>query len=130
MLPERIIKKLDVGDCWMWTAAFGDDGYGRTSAGRARKNLRVHRYVYELLVGEIPDGLEIDHLCMNKACCNPDHLEPVTHAENMRRTYGPSQQRYVGRERVCKAGHIGQYVKYGDGWFCQPCDTIRHRSVL
>lgn len=63
----------------------------------------VHRVTYQLLVGPIPEGLELDHLCEVKACCNPEHLEPVTHAENLRRC------RY-SRERsasdTCTKGHV------------------------
>ena len=67
------------GRCWNWTGRQDDDGYGTFGAGGA------HRYSYELLVGPVPTGLELDHLCRVRSCVNPNHLEPVTHAENMRR---------------------------------------------
>ncbi len=81
-LPQRIIDKIDVGDCWEWTGAKAR-GYGYT--WYEGKVSPAHRVVYELLVGGIPDGLQIDHLCRNPPCVNPDHLEPVTSEENTRR---------------------------------------------
>lgn len=69
--------------CWIWRASFNPRGYAQFwDKGRV---LRAHRYAYELLVGPIPDGLQLDHLCRDKRCCNPAHLEPVTAKENVRR---------------------------------------------
>jgi hypothetical protein len=82
VLPERIADKIDAsGPCWLWTASL-TQGYGQAYLGGKHK---AHRLVWELLVGPVPDGLELDHLCLVKHCVNPDHLEPVTHAENVRR---------------------------------------------
>jgi hypothetical protein len=91
--PERPIKVRDpirpdnlhrflthVGECWEWLQNFNADGYGIY-----KRNHQAHRVVYELLVAPIPEGLEIDHLCRNRRCVNPAHLEPVTHLENIRR---------------------------------------------
>lgn len=76
-------RLIQAGDCWEWQGHRGRFGHG-TVRLRGRHHL-VHRVVYEHLVGTIPEGLELDHLCRNPPCCNPAHLDPVTHAENMRR---------------------------------------------
>jgi hypothetical protein len=73
----------DLGPCWLWQGPRLPNGYG--VASHKNRNRYTHRVSYELVVGPIPDGLQIDHLCMVRACCNPDHLEPVTAAENTRR---------------------------------------------
>lgn len=71
------------GDCWLWIGAIDGDGYGTCTVRRAKA--RAHRVAYELLVGPIPAGLTIDHLCRVRHCVNPDHLEPVTNRENVQR---------------------------------------------
>ena len=83
---ENFMAKINLGGgadyCWIWEAA-KVRGYG---AIRVKgRTTYAHRFAYEQLVGPIPDGLELDHLCRIPACCNPAHLEPVTHAENVRR---------------------------------------------
>ena len=77
------IKPL-VNGCWEWTGTVNNQ-YGMFSVGSKFK--LTHRLAYEMLNGPIPDGLEIDHLCRNKLCANPDHLEAVTHTENMVRMH-------------------------------------------
>ncbi len=81
MYRKRIIVDEDTG-CWVWTGVHTRK-YGRAYYEGAF--WLAHRVVFTLLSGEIPKGLEIDHLCRNGSCVNPDHLEPVTHQENMRR---------------------------------------------
>lgn len=76
------------GNCWLWTAASMPAGYGNfmeRHEGNVPHWIGAHRYAYQTLVGSIADGLTLDHLCRRPACVNPDHLEPVTKAENTRR---------------------------------------------
>lgn len=74
------IYRPDLGCCWLWTSGLDGAGYGMFSEQGA-----AHRFAYELLVGPIPAGLQLDHLCRVPACVRPSHLEPVSHAENIRR---------------------------------------------
>lgn len=87
---ERFWEKVDAtGDCWVWTAGVGAFGYGLFSSptyGSVSKNVPAHRWAWTNMVGPIPDGMHIDHRCRNPKCVNPDHLEPVTPGENLRRT--------------------------------------------
>lgn len=89
-LRERFLTKVYQHDsgCWLWTATLAGAGYGQIRlAGRGSPMVYAHRVAYELFLGEIPPGHEIDHRCRVKACVNPDHLEAVTHGENIRRTW-------------------------------------------
>jgi hypothetical protein len=80
----RLLANLrESNGCWVWTGQVNNKGYGQMSfEGRKQP---THRIAYRLLRGPIPAGLELDHLCRVPLCFNPDHLEPVTHAENQRR---------------------------------------------
>lgn len=81
--PETILSRYRVdGGCWVWQGA-KRGGYGRVKL--AGKTQEAHRVSYEFHIGHIPDGLVLDHLCRNRACINPAHLEPVTQEENIRR---------------------------------------------
>ncbi len=98
-LPARIAAKILVDQetgCWLWTGATDGSGYGRAYWQGQRP--RAHRLTYELLLSPVPDGLVLDHLCRNRACVNPAHLEPVTHAENCRRA-GITQRQFSDAER-------------------------------
>ena len=96
---ERRVTKTDA--CWLWTGKTNRDGYGMY-AWRPDTYL-VHRVAYQALVGDIPDGKELDHLCRVRNCCNPQHLEPVTHEENVKR--GDSPWAKKARQTHCKRGH-------------------------
>lgn len=87
LVMAKVVKQDD--GCWVYTARVDDRGYGVSNSRRIPGSRLVHRIVYERLVGPIPDGLVIDHLCRNHPCCNPEHLEPVTQAENIRRGEAP-----------------------------------------
>lgn len=81
---QNITERIDArGVCWEWTGARSRNGYGNVKI--KGRNQVAHRAVWELLVGPIPAGLQLDHLCRNKGCVMPDHLEPVTPKENTRR---------------------------------------------
>lgn len=104
-LADRLWPKVDAaGDCWQWTAAT-HKGYGviRPDATDGRRQCQAHRVVWELLVGPIPDGLQLDHLCRNRACVNPDHLDVVTAQTNLVRGFGPTGLN--ARKITCDNGH-------------------------
>jgi hypothetical protein len=71
--------------CWIWRKALSPGGYGRKHDAEKDVSMMAHRWTYVKYVGPIPEGLELDHLCRQRDCVNPDHLEPVTSAENKRR---------------------------------------------
>ena len=119
-VEDRFWAKVDATSpdgCWPWTAAVSKNGYGNLAG------LSAHRVSYELNVGSIPEGLQIDHLCRNTRCVRPDHLEPVTGLENMRRRYA-----YVTH---CKRGHEytpeNTYRKPDGCRDCRAC--IRRRTA-
>jgi hypothetical protein len=102
---ERFWRYVDKsqGDCWVWTGALSR-GYGRfVVKQRPTVSVASHRYAYELTVGPIPEGLTIDHLCRNKSCVKPRHLEPVTMRINVLRNEGPSAKN--AKKTQCDHGH-------------------------
>lgn len=105
---ERFWSKVSGGDftaCWTWTAYRDPNGYGRFSIGANRME-GAHRVAYRMLIGFIPDGCELDHLCRNRACVNPWHLDPVPHRVNTIR--GIAGAVNAARQRAithCPHGH-------------------------
>ncbi len=90
-----------LGPCWLWADV--PDAKGYSSFWNGTKIVRAHNYSYELHLGPVPDGLELDHWCRVRGCVNPSHLDPVTHAENVRRS---QENRQTGRYAThCKRGH-------------------------
>lgn len=122
------------GGCWEWTGAILRNGYGTIFSGSvfARpRMLMAHRAAYQLVVGVIPPGLDIDHLCRNRACVNPAHLEPVTRRENLRRGLVPIKP-YRVPVTHCKHGHAydeaNTYLDARGGRRCRACNLRRYHE--
>jgi len=90
-----------VGDCWEWTGVRQRNGYGRCRRGD--RDVLVHRLAYQVAVGPIPEGLQVDHLCRNRACIRPDHLEAVSLKVNCHRS--DSVGGINARKTRCPKGH-------------------------
>ena len=100
---ERFWEKVEKTDtCWLWLGALGHFGHGTFKV--EGKTVKAHRYAYELLIGSIPDGLVLDHVCQIPPCVNPDHLEPVTQRENVQRGSTPPANN--ARKELCLNGHV------------------------
>lgn len=126
VLPERLRSKIAFGPvCWEWLAYRPDDGYGRYRCGPGSPRL-AHRVVYELLVGPIPEGLQLDHLCRVRHCVNPDHLEPVTGRVNVLR--GDTVVAANAAKVECDSGHafdaVNTYVRTNGGRLCRTCRRV------
>ena len=116
--------------CWLWKGSVGKDGYGLIAIPGLSRG--AHRMVYEALVGKVPKGMQLDHLCRKRSCVNPTHLEVVTQRENCLRGNAPSAQR--ARQVRCIRGHdlIWTINKKGKPRrLCQTCKrNARRRYVL
>jgi hypothetical protein len=126
------IERLSIPEpntgCWLWLGAITTTGYGfMTLRNGKRRSVMAHRVSYEAFVGPIPDGYEIDHKCRQHECVNPDHLEPVTHAENMRR-YSKFDPRIQSAD--CKHGHPldGVRTRNSGGRYCKTCNLLNKQT--
>ncbi len=97
------VNRPELGRCWNWLAQISNKGYGQFKLTRSRTSRPAHRWSYQYIVGPIPMGLILDHLCRNRCCVNPAHLEPVTNRENVLRGFSPLAQ--AARSPLCKYGH-------------------------
>ncbi len=114
--------------CWVWTGATTSRGYGQVrlplplAEQFGRSHMVTHRLAYELVVGPVPEGLELDHLCRNRACLLPSHLEPVDHRENVLRGVGPTAVNAA--KATCDLGH--ELTPRSDGGRrCKTCTAAR-----
>ena len=126
-LEDRFWSRVDKTDgCWLWTGALVTGGYGSIGLGQRRNGL-AHRVSYELHVGPIPNGLQIDHLCRVRRCVNPAHLDVVTIRENVLRGEGITA-RYA-RKTHCAHGH--EFTEENtrrtrtNGRVCRTCERNR-----
>lgn len=123
---ERFEAKVDTPnevDCWEWTAALRN-GYGVFGV-RAGKVVYAHRFMWEIYVGPIPEGMQLDHLCRNRKCVNPDHLEPVTQRENLIRGNGWASK---ARQKTCIRGHNDWTIRKNGTRACRSC--LRERDAV
>lgn len=127
---ERFWQKVERTDtCWIWTACrVGVGHYGLFWGGSEVGKIYAHRYAYQQFVGPIPEGFVVDHLCRVRWCVNPDHLEPVTPQENLRR-----MGELAKAKTHCKRGHLfsADNIKSraGGRWrACRECDRIYKRA--
>ena len=128
-LRERVFAKLEIqpDGCVLWTGSLMPSGYGQVGRGRRGEGLAtVHRLMYEWFVGPIPDGMEMDHLCRNRACAAPAHLVAVTRRENLLR--GETLTAAHAAKTHCPAGHpydeANTYRR--PGYNGRTCRTCRH----
>ena len=122
-LPLKFWRNVyaDEYGCWLWLGAIHGGGYGAFS--HAGKQHVAHRFAYEDLIGPIPDGLTIDHLCRIRPCVNPWHLEPVTMRENILRGESPSAQH--ARRSLCAQGHPLDVIRKRGSYLYRECSTCK-----
>lgn len=127
---ERFWASVEpTGFCWTWTGKVQErSGHGRFNPTR-QASIAAHRYAYESLVGPIPEGMTLDHLCRNPPCVNPDHTEPVTNRVNVLRGFGITAQQ--ARQTHCKRGHEftpgNTYVTKRGIRQCRECSRAKNR---
>ena len=104
-LPARLTEKISQHEsgCWNWIACRHTNGYGKL--GYQGRTWLAHRCVYTILVGDIPDGLVLDHVCRNRLCVNPSHLRPCTNRENILAPGSQSPSALQAQRTACQVGH-------------------------
>lgn len=118
---------VDHAGCWVWTAATDGHGYGQINVNR--RPVKAYRWALENIGGqELIDGLTVDHLCRNRLCVNPAHLEQVTARENTLRGESPTVRAW--RDGVCARGHslANAITKPNGARTCRPCENQRQRD--
>ena len=120
------VRRETNGGCWVWLGYLMPEGYGQFGVGH-RKIRLTHRLAYEHFVGPIPVGLQLDHLCRNRRCCNPNHLEPVTQEENRRRGVNVGRTHTHTAKTHCPKGHPYDYFHAGKR-SCKTCRTEQSRA--
>lgn len=123
-ITEHVMSDGCLGECWEWQGRKDKDGYGMKGTRPA------HCVVHELLVGEIPDSLQLDHLCRNRPCVNPENVEPVTRKVNILR--GESFSAVNARKEFCKNGHplneANTYERPGGWRGCRRCNQTANKA--
>ena len=114
--------------CWPWIGAMSDNGYGNFWTGE--KQDKAHRVSYQLFVGAIPDGADLDHLCRNRGCVRPDHLEPVDRQTNLLRGDRKSKQANCKRGHPLSGDNVRIYLTPGKGYVTRICRACDRRPYL
>lgn len=116
---DRFVRRVHfTGTCWLWTGGLNKAGYGNF---HHETTVRAHRWIYQLSVGPIPPGLQLDHLCRVRRCVNPDHLEPVTAQTNVLR--GDGLAAINARKTHCVRGHA--FVASNISSYVDPTRPVR-----